>query len=84
MKGNAAVWISTPGKSKIFLLCTSSRLASWPNNIVIQWASEVLSSAVKRSELQADHSSPTSDEVKNISIYISTPSRVFLPKSLNR
>jgi hypothetical protein len=40
----------------------------------IQWVPVVLSLGVKRPRLEVDHSPPSTDEVKNEWIYISTPS----------
>jgi hypothetical protein len=39
-----------------------------------------LSLVVKRQGREADHSSPTSDEVKKTWIYTSTPQYIFVPQ----
>jgi hypothetical protein len=44
----------------------------------IQWVSGALSPAVKRPEREAEHSPPTSDEVKKTWVYTSTPPYVFM------
>jgi hypothetical protein len=45
---------------------------------LIQWSPAILSLRVKRTGRVADHSPPTSAEVKNNWIYISTPLYVFM------
>jgi hypothetical protein len=49
----------------------------------IQWAPAALSPAVKRLEREADHSPPSTGEVKNTRIYSSTPSQVFMALCLS-
>jgi hypothetical protein len=44
----------------------------------IQWVPRALSPGVKRSGREADHSPPTSAEVKKTWLYISTPPYVFM------
>jgi hypothetical protein len=46
----------------IFLFATTSR---WLTQSSIQWIPMTLNSGVKRPELEADHSPPSSDEIKN-------------------
>jgi len=50
-----------------------STLALGPTQRPIQWVPGTLSSAVKQSECEADHSPPSSSEIKNACIYASTP-----------
>jgi len=44
-----------------------------PTQLPIQWVTEALSLGVKRMGRAADHSPPSSAEVKNVWIYTSTP-----------
>jgi hypothetical protein len=55
---------SSPGRIKNFLFSTSSRLALGPTQPPTQWVPETLSPGVKQSGREADHSPPTSSEVK--------------------
>jgi hypothetical protein len=48
----------------IFLFTTASRTALGPTQLPIQWAPGVLSLGVKRPGREADHSPPSSAEVK--------------------
>jgi len=57
----------------IFLFTTASRPALDPTQPVIQRVPGVLSPAVKRSGREADHSPPSSAEVKNAWSYNYTP-----------
>jgi hypothetical protein len=50
----------------------------WSSQPPIQWVPGALSSGVKRQGREADHSPPTSAEVKKISIYTSTPPYAFM------
>jgi hypothetical protein len=52
---------------------TVSRPALEPTQPPIQWVPGALSLGVKRPECEADHSPPSSDEVKNAWSYTSTP-----------
>jgi hypothetical protein len=63
---------SSPGRVKNFLSSTSSRPALGPTQPHIQLVPGALSPGVKRPGREADHSPPTSAEVKNTWIYIST------------
>jgi hypothetical protein len=63
---------SSPGRGKIFLLSTSSRPALELTHPPIHWVRGALSPGVKRSEREADHSPPSSAEVKNTWMYTST------------
>jgi hypothetical protein len=58
----------------IFLFTTASRTALGPTQLPIQWVPGVLCREVKRPGSEADHSSPSSAEVKNAWSYTSTPS----------
>jgi hypothetical protein len=60
------------GKGKVFLLSTSSRPVLGPTQPSIQWVPGALSPGVKRPGHEADHSPPTSVEVKKTWIYTST------------
>jgi hypothetical protein len=61
---------------EIFLLTTTSRLALGPTQPPIQWVLGALSFGVKQLGHEADHSPPSSAEVKNEWIYTSTPSHL--------
>jgi hypothetical protein len=56
----------SPGKGKNFLFSTSFRPVLGPTQPHIQWVPGVLLQRVKRQEREADHSPPTSAEVKNM------------------
>jgi hypothetical protein len=64
----------------LFLLTTASRLALGPNQPPIQrqWEPEALPVEEKWPGLEADHSRPSSAEVKNAWSYSSTLSYVFI------
>jgi hypothetical protein len=62
---------------KIFLFSTSSRPALESTQPSIRWVLGALSPGVKRPGREADHSAPTSAEVKKIYIYTSTPTYTF-------
>jgi hypothetical protein len=62
--------------SRIF--STLSRSALGPTQPPMQWVWEALSPGVERQEHDADHSPPTSAEVKKTWIYKSTPPYVFM------
>jgi hypothetical protein len=57
----------------IFLFTTASRTTLGPTQLPIQWVPEDLSLGVKRLGREADHSPPSSAEVKNVWSYTSTP-----------
>jgi hypothetical protein len=57
----------------IFLFTTASRTALGPTQPPIQWVPGSLFLELKRSVREADHSPPSSAEVKNAWIYTSTP-----------
>jgi hypothetical protein len=57
----------------IFLFTITSRTALGPTHPPIQWVPGALPLGVKRPGREADHSPPSSAEVKNTWSYISTP-----------
>jgi hypothetical protein len=57
---------SSPNGGKNVHLSMSSRPALWPTQPPIQWVPEAHSSGVKRPGHEADHSPPTSAEVKKM------------------
>jgi hypothetical protein len=60
----------------IFLSTAASRTVLGPTQPPIQWVPGVLSVGVKRLRLQADHSPPSSTEVKEcVELYLHSPSR---------
>jgi hypothetical protein len=68
----------SPSGGKIFLLSTSSRLGLGPTHTPIQWIWGAFSLGVKQTGHETDHSPPTSAKVKNMWMYASTPSYVFM------
>jgi hypothetical protein len=56
----------------IFLFTTASSPDLWPTQPLIRWESDNLSLGVKRPEREADHSPPSSAEVKNVWSYTHT------------
>jgi hypothetical protein len=69
---------SSPGRLKNFLFSTSSRPALGPAQPPIQLVPGALSTGVKRSGRDADHSPPTSAEVNKMWIYKSAPPYAFM------
>jgi hypothetical protein len=68
------VGVRVPIGSRIFLSpCRSDYEATQPH---IQWVPGTLSPEVERSGREADHSPPTSAEVKETCVYISIPTRL--------
>jgi hypothetical protein len=61
-----------------FLHDTASRTALGPIQPPIQWVPKALSPGVKRPGREADHSAPSSAEVKKAWSYTSTPQYVFM------
>jgi hypothetical protein len=57
----------------IFLFSTASRPALGPTQPPIHWVPGALSPGIKRPGREADHSPPSSAEVKNVWRYTSTP-----------
>jgi hypothetical protein len=62
----------------IFFSTAASRTALGPTQPPIQWAPGALSLGVKRPGREADHSPPSSAEVKNAWSYTSIPHYVFM------
>jgi hypothetical protein len=69
---------SSPGRVKKVLSSTSSNPALGSTKPPTQWVPGDLSQGVKRQGREADHSTPTSAEVKNTRIYTSTPPYDFV------
>jgi hypothetical protein len=67
-----------PQGLETFLFTTASRPALGPTQPPIQWVPGALSLEVKRPGREADHSPPTSAEVKNAWSYTSTPKYAFM------
>jgi hypothetical protein len=72
------VWSSSPGRGRIFLLSTPSRLVLGSTHPPIQLVPGALYPGVRRSGREADHSPPISAEVKKSWVYTSTPPYVFM------
>jgi hypothetical protein len=68
---------SGPGWVKNFLFSKSSRPVLGSTQPPIQWVPGALSPKVKRPGREADHSPPTSAEIKKMWIYTSTPAYAF-------
>jgi hypothetical protein len=66
---------------KNFVFSASSRSAVGPTQPPIKWVPGALSLGVKRPGREADHSAPTSAEVKK-TIYTFTPSRPSWPTAV--
>jgi hypothetical protein len=62
----------------IFLFTTTSRLAVGPTQPPNQWAPVALSLGIKWMGHEADHSPPSSAEVKNACSYTFTPPYAFM------
>jgi hypothetical protein len=59
---------------EIFLFATMSRMALWPTQPPVQWIPGALSLGVKWLGHEADHSPPSSAEVKNVlELYLHYP-----------
>jgi hypothetical protein len=69
---------SSPGGGRIFLLSMSFRPVLVPTQPPIHWVPGSLFPGVKRPRREADHSPPTSAEVKNTWIYKSAPPYVSM------
>jgi len=61
-----------------FLFAIASRPALGTTQPLIQWVSQLHTPRVKRSGHEADHSPPSSAEVKNAWSYTSSPHYVFM------
>jgi hypothetical protein len=59
-------------------LATTSRPGLGPAETPFQWIKKILSSEVQQPGLEADHSPPSSAEIKTAWSYISTPQYVFM------
>jgi hypothetical protein len=75
---DAGVWVSSAGGVKNFLFSTSSRPAPGPTHSSNPKGTGGSFFGVKRQDREADHSAPTSTEVKKIRIYTSTPPYAFM------
>jgi hypothetical protein len=64
--GRKRIGSSSPGIVRNFLFSTSSIQVLRSTQFFIQWAPKAISLGVKRPDREADHSSPTSAEVKKI------------------
>jgi hypothetical protein len=70
---------SSPGGGLgIFLSNTASKTALGPTQPPIQWVPAALSLGLKRPGREADHSPPSSSEVKNTGSYTPLPQYVFM------
>jgi hypothetical protein len=68
----------SPNRVKNSLLSRSSRPALEPTQAPIQWVLGALSPVVKQPGHEADHSRPTSADIKKMWIYTSTPPYAFM------
>jgi hypothetical protein len=58
----------------IFLFTTASRMALGPTQLLFQWVPVALSLGIKRPRREADHSAPSSAEVKEcVELYLHSP-----------
>jgi hypothetical protein len=69
---------SIPGSTKNILFSMSSSLALGPTQPPIQYVPWTISPGLKRPEREADHSPPSSADVKERWIYTSTSPYVFM------
>jgi hypothetical protein len=69
---------SRPGGDKNFYFFMSPRSSLGPTQAPIQWVPGALSPEVKRPGREADHSTPTSTEVKKTWVYTSSPPYIFM------
>jgi hypothetical protein len=75
LRGDNYIFLYSQG---IFLFSTASRPALGPTQPTIQWVPGAISLGVKRPGCEADHSPPSSAEVKNAWSYTSTPQYAFM------
>jgi hypothetical protein len=68
----------SPGGGKNILFYPSSRPSLGFTKSPVQWVPGALFPGLKRPGREADHSPPTSAEVKNMWIYTSIPSHAFM------
>jgi hypothetical protein len=76
--GDRGIIVRVPVRSRIFSFSTSSRPALGPTQPPGQCAPGALFPGVKRPGRKADHSPPTSAEVKKMWIYTTTPPYAFM------
>jgi hypothetical protein len=69
------VGVPSPDRVKKFLFYTLSRPTLGPTQPPIEWVLRALSPGVKRPVREADHSPPSSAEVKKLYLYIQSPIR---------
>jgi hypothetical protein len=69
---NRRVRSSSPGRGNNFVVSTSSRTVLGPTEPPIQWVMVALSPGVNRPGREAEHSPPSSAEVKKTWIYTSS------------
>jgi hypothetical protein len=67
------------GQDKIIILSTMSRPALGPTQPIIQWMPMAISPGLDWQGCEADHSHPSSAEVKNGGAVTYTPPCVFMP-----
>jgi hypothetical protein len=72
------IGVRFPAEAGIFPFVTTFRPALGPTHPPIQGIPGALFPAVKRPGREADHSPPSSAEVKNVWRYTSTPPYVFM------
>jgi hypothetical protein len=68
----------------MFIFSTASRTALELTQPPIQWVTEGLSPGIKRPGREADHSTPSSAEVKNVWSYTSTLQYIFMAWCLDK
>jgi hypothetical protein len=76
--GRPRGWSSSPGRVKNFLFSMSSKPVLGSTQPPIQWIPRAVSPGVKRPGREADHSPPTSADVKKMWIFTSTPPYAFM------
>jgi hypothetical protein len=77
------VGVRVPVGARFVFISTWSRPILGPTQPPIQWVPGATSPGIKRPGREADQSPPTSAEVKNTSIYTSTPPYVFMAFSFS-
>jgi len=70
--------VRLPKESGIILFTTASRPSTGPTQSHIQWAPGALFPGVEQLEREADHSPPSTVEVKHAWSYTSTPLYVLM------
>jgi hypothetical protein len=71
------VWVRVPVESRIFSSPSRPDRLWGPHNL-LSYGYGALSAGVKRQGREADHSPPTSGEIKKMFIYTSTPPYAFM------